>query len=866
MKLLVIDGNSIANRAYWGIKGLTTKSGEHTNAIYGFLSIVNKIKSELEPDGIAVAFDLHAPTFRHKAYAGYKAGRKPMEPEFASQMPVLKELLGYLGYTIVSLEGYEADDILGTLAKKCESTGDTCFIATGDRDSLQLVSDATTVRLATTKFGKSAVTLYDVDKVKEVYGVSPPQLIDIKAIQGDTSDKIPGAAGIGEKGAKELISKFGSVENIYSHIDELDIKPTHKKKLIESKGMVELSYFLGKIDTNVPIDTEIEHYRIKPIDMSKASALMTRLELFKLMGEMNISFGTASLAQDGEEETEKVNFSHVRLSDGASLLAMTADEGKAYFVNDYDDDGEITAMYFTVGEKVYSFKPSNIFLRSFCENESIEKYTSDVKLFHKVLMKKGISLKNIKSDAVLAAYLLNPSEKKLKITRFEKLLRLEAEYSSPVPELEDKNAAAAAAFPVLCEKLKKEIDARNQTELLEKTEIPFAEVLAAMEIEGVMVNREDIVSYGEKLKERKDELEKKIKEQTGDINLNSPKQLGTVLFEDMGLPHGKKTKTGYSTDASILEPLKWEYPIVADILEYKALGKLYSTYVEGLLKVIGEDGRIHSTFNQTETRTGRISSTNPNLQNIPVRTELGREMRKFFVAKENCVLVDADYSQIELRVLAHVANDKVMIESFNEGKDIHRATAARVFGLPEEMVTPSMRSSAKAVNFGIVYGMGAFSLSKDIGVSVKEAKAYIDEYLKNFSGVRDYMEKVIADAKKNGYAEDIFGRRRYLPELASSNAMERAQGERIARNMPIQGAAADIIKIAMIHVYSRLKKEMPKAKLILQIHDELIVECPESDAEAVKNILEEEMSGAVNMAVPMTADAHIGKTWYQAKG
>lgn len=863
MKLLVIDGNSIVNRAYWGIKPLTTKSGEPTNAIYGFLSIVNKIKSELEPDGIAVAFDLHAPTFRHKAYAGYKAGRKPMEPELSAQMPILKELLSYLGYTVVSLEGYEADDILGTLAKKCEATGDICYIATGDRDSLQLVSDATTVRLATTKFGKSAVTLYDVDMIKETYGVTPPQLIDIKAIQGDTSDKIPGAAGIGEKGAKELISKFGSVEYIYSHIDEIDIKPKMKEKLLASKDMVELSYFLGKINTNVPIDTEIENYRLKPIDMPKASALMTRLELFKLMEQMNISLGVASPVQT--EEEVKTEYSFKALSDGAPLLAMTADEGKAYFINDYDD-GEISGMYFVVGETVYSFEPTDIFLRSFCENKSIEKYTNDIKFFHKVLLKKGISLENIKMDTSLAAYLLNPSEKKLKNTRFEKLTMLEAEYGISSPSLENENAGSVAVFPKLCDKLKKEIDERNQSELLEKIEIPFSLVLAAMEIEGVMVNRDDIVSYGEKLKVRKDELEAKIKEQTGDINLNSPKQLGTVLFEDMGLPHGKKTKTGYSTDASVLEPLKWEYPIVADILEYKALGKLYSTYVEGLLKVIGEDGRIHSTFNQTETRTGRISSTNPNLQNIPVRTELGREMRKFFVAKENHVLVDADYSQIELRVLAHVANDEVMIDSFVSGKDIHRATAARVFGLPEEMVTPQMRSSAKAVNFGIVYGIGAFSLSKDIGVSVKEAKAYIEEYLKNFSGVRDYMEKVISDAKKNGYVEDIFGRRRYLPELSSSNAIARAAGERIARNMPIQGAAADIIKIAMIKVYARLKEEKLEAKLILQIHDELIVECPESEAETVKKILEEEMSGAVNMAVPMTADAHIGKTWYQAKG
>ena len=860
MKLLVIDGNSIVNRAYYGIRPLTTKNGEYTNAIYGFLTILNKIKAEIEPDCAAVAFDLHAPTFRHKAYAGYKAGRKPMDSELASQMPILKELLGYLGYSIVSLEGYEADDILGTLAKKCEKTGDTCYIATGDRDSLQLVSSVTTVRLATTKFGQSTVTLYDEEKIKEVYGVTPHQLIDIKAIQGDTSDKIPGAAGIGEKGAKELISNFESVENIYAHIDELDIKPNLKKKLIASKDMVELSYFLGKINTEVPIDTEIEHYKIKPIDMPKASALMTRLELFKLMEQMNISLGSAEPNVSEEKEEVRVNYTYMKIPDGAALLAMTADEGKAYFLTDYDGSGEISQMYFVVDNKVYSFKPTEIFLRSFAENASIEKYTNDVKALHKALQKKNIRLKNVKMDTLLAAYLLSPSSKDYLLDR------LCAEYGISVPKLESDQISLTAVFPRLCDKLKKGIDERNQGELLEKIEIPLAEVLADMENEGFMANREDIIAYGEKLQVRINELVSQIKEQTGDINLNSPKQLGEALFEKMGLPHGKKTKSGYSTAADVLEPLQWEYPVVKDLLEYRSLVKLNSTYVNGLLDVIGEDGRIHSTFNQTETRTGRISSTEPNLQNIPVRTELGKEMRRFFVARENWTLVDADYSQIELRVLAHVANDQVMIDAFKSGKDIHRATAARVFGMPEDMVTSQMRSSAKAVNFGIVYGMGAFSLSKDIGVSVKEASNYIDEYLKNFSGVRDYMEKVISDAKEKGYAEDIFGRRRYLPELSSSNKMSRAAGERIARNMPIQGAAADIIKIAMIKVYNRLRDENLEAKLILQVHDELIVECPESEAEKVKKILEEEMSGAVNMSVPMIADANIGKDWYQAKG
>ncbi|MDO4459055.1 MAG: DNA polymerase I [Clostridia bacterium] len=862
MKLLVLDGNSIVNRAFYGIKPLTTKNGEFTNAIYGFLTILNKMRAELSPDCCAIAFDLKAPTFRHKAYAGYKAGRHAMPEELASQMPVLKELLGYLGYTIVSCEGYEADDILGTFAKKCEATGDVCYIATGDRDSLQLVSEATTVRLATTKFGQSSVTLYDTDKIMEVYGVTPPQLIDIKAIQGDTSDKIPGAAGIGEKGAKDLISRFGSVKYIYEHIDELDIKPGMKKKLIDSKENVELSYFLGKINCEVPIDTEISHYEIKPVDVSTAAPLMSRLELFKLMESMNIALTGASSAQMSLSDlTEsKPEFKHEVLADGAKILAMCSDEGRAYFLTEYDDEGRISKMHFTLDDTVYTFEPSEIFLKSFAENKNIQKFTHDIKPFHKAVMKMGLTVNSPAFDSVLAAYLLNPSASGYDTER------LEAEYSVFVPELDTKEAGIAAAFPALCDKLGKDIDARDQRELLSDIELPLAEVLAAMENEGFMANRDDIIAYGEKLRVRINELVSGIKAEVGDINLNSPKQLGTALFETMGLPHGKKTKTGYSTNADVLEPLRWDYPVVNDILEYRALSKLSSTYVEGLLKVIGEDGRIHSSFNQTETRTGRISSTEPNLQNIPVRTELGREMRKFFVARDGWTLVDADYSQIELRVLAHVANDKVMIDSFNSGKDIHRSTAAKVFGIPEDMVTSKMRSRAKAVNFGIVYGIGAFSLSKDIGVSVKEANAYIDEYLKNFSGVRDYMDTVIANAKEKGYAEDIFGRRRYLPELSSSNFSLRAFGERVARNMPIQGAAADIIKIAMVKVFNRLKEENLEARLILQVHDELIVECPEAEADKVKSILEEEMSGAVKMSVPMIADANIGKDWFLAKG
>lgn len=858
MKLLVIDGNSILNRAFYGIKLLSTKDGMYTNGIYGFLTILQRIIGELEPDSVAVAFDLKAPTFRHKAYDGYKAQRKGMPQELAVQMDPLKELLGYLGYTIVTCEGYEADDILGTLSAECESQGCTCYIATGDRDSLQLVSDSTSVRLATTKFGQSAVTLYDREKIMEDYGVEPHQLIDIKAIQGDTSDNIPGAKGIGQKGASELIKNFGSVKYIYDNIDTIDVKPAMRTKLINSKEMVEMSYFLGTINRDAPIDRDLEKYRIHEPDMAAASALMTKLELFGLMEKMGIN--ASNIAPASEESGEKITASVTELSDGSKLLAMCEDQGEAYFLCTYDDDS-ISRMYFALGDEVFTFEPTDSFLKAFAGCGGIKKYTYDVKPLHKIVRGLGAELKGVAMDILLAAYLLNPSASGYDVER------LESEYGIPVADLDDKTAAAAASLPKLCERLNREIDENNQRELLDNIELPLAQVLADMEWEGFAVDREGIVAYGNSLKEKIDEIVGSITEQVGyEFNLNSPKQLGVALFEKLGLPHGKKTKSGYSTSADVLESLRWQHPVVEDILRYRSLSKLNSTYCEGLLKVIGEDGRIHSSFNQTETRTGRISSTEPNLQNIPVRTELGREMRRFFVAREGWTLVDADYSQIELRVLAHVAGDKVMIESFNEGRDIHRATASKVFGMPEDMITSQMRSRAKAVNFGIVYGIGAFSLSKDIGVTRKEAEDYINEYLRNFSGVRDYMDKVIADAREKGYAEDIFGRRRYLPELKSGNFNMRSFGERVARNMPIQGAAADIIKIAMIKVHDRLRKEKLQARLILQVHDELIVECPLEEAEQVKSILEQEMENAVKMDVPMKAEANIGENWYLAKG
>lgn len=856
MKLLVLDGNSIVNRAYYGIKLLTTKQGEFTNAIYGFLTMLKKLIDESNPDGIAIAFDMRAPTFRHKEYAGYKAKRRGMPEELAAQMPVLQELLIDMGYKTVTCEGWEADDILGTLADSCEKTGDVCIIATGDRDSLQLVSEKTAVRLATTKFGSAQVTVYDTEKIMEDYGVTPPQLIDIKAIQGDTSDNIPGVAGIGEKGAGELIRSYKSLQYIYDNIDTLDIKPGMKKKLEDSKENAFLSYSLGTIRRDAPVDTDVSHYLKTEGDPQKAAQTMVRLELFSLIEKFGYDHIDTAVQANTEESSE---YKLTEVKEQFSILARAADDGEVYFVSDYEDN-KVSYMSFTFGNEIMAFEPTEAFLKAFFGNEKIKKFTHETKQLHKAAIAlTGEWVKNVEMDTILAAYLLNPSSSSYDV------LRLAAEYFVPVPDIGEVREKSAAVIQPLCKALMKEIDANSQKELLMNIELPLAAVLAEMEYYGFYVDAEEIENYGQKLGAQVDELRKSILEQVGfEFNINSPKQLGKVLFEDLGLPHGKKTKSGWSTNADVLEELRYMHPVVDEILKYRTLAKLKSTYCDGLIKVIGADGRIHSSFNQTETRTGRISSTEPNMQNIPVRTEIGREFRKFFSAEKG-VLVDADYSQIELRVLAHVANDKAMIGDFLEGRDIHSATAARVFGMPGDMITKDMRVKAKAVNFGIVYGIGAFSLSKDIGVTRKEADEYIKEYLRNYSGIDEYMKTVVEDAKEKGYVDTMFGRRRYLPELKSGNFNLRAFGERVARNMPIQGAAADIIKIAMIKVSKRLKFEKMESRLILQVHDELIVESPDHEAEKAAKIVKEEMEGAVSLAVPMVADAGIGKTWFDAK-
>lgn len=858
MKLLVLDGNSILNRAFYGIKLLTTKDGHFTNAIYGFLTMLKKMWDETQPDAVAIAFDRREPTFRHLEYDGYKAQRKGMPEELAEQMPVLKELLELLGYPLVEQAGFEADDILGTLAKASREQGAECVIATGDRDSLQLVGDGVTVRLAATKFGQPQVTVYDAEKIREEYGVEPPQMIEIKALQGDSSDNIPGVAGIGPKGAGELIRSFHDIDHIYENLDTIDIKEGMRKKLREGKESAYLSRKLGTICTDVPIDTKLETYRLQSGDKAAAARLMARLELFSLIPKL----GLDAAAQETPEQSKTADSLPIKvLADGAGLLIPLQEQGRADLTAVYDGN-EISSLLLPMDGTVFVLKPEKAFLRALCGNTKIVKNIHNSKPFYAALERLGVEVKNFGMDTLLAAYLLNPTSSDYGVER------LAAEYEVPVPSAngEYADAARAALLPALVDRLTTEIEQNGQLDLLKKIELPLAKVLAGMETVGFAVDAAGIEEYGKGLQTRIDEIQSRIYEQVGyEFNVNSPKQLGQALFEKLGLHTGKKTKSGYSTNAEVLESLRYDHPAVEMILEYRGLTKLKSTYCDGLLKVIGQDGRIHSSFNQTETRTGRISSTEPNLQNIPVRTEQGRELRRFFIARPGWVLVDADYSQIELRVLAHVADDKNMIEAFRENADIHRSTAAQVFRMPEEMVTPIMRSRAKAVNFGIVYGIGAFSLSKNIGVTRKEADDYIKAYLAHYDGVRSYMNHVVELAKERGYAETLFGRRRYLPELTSSNFNLRSFGERVAMNMPIQGTAADIIKIAMIRVAERLTREKMQAQLILQVHDELIVEAPQEEAEAAAKLLTEEMQNAVSLSVPMLAEAKIGKTWYDAK-
>ncbi len=828
MKILALDGNSIINRAFYGIRILSTKDGTFTNAIYGFMNILLKLIDTNSPDLIVAAFDLKAPTFRHKMYADYKAGRKPMPDELRMQIPIMKDVLRAFGCVVLEIEGYEADDILGTIAKKCNENNDTCVIATGDRDSLQLVSENVSVQLAATRGGSTEVKIYDVDKINEEYGVSPKQMIEIKALQGDTSDNIPGVQGVGPKTAGNLIQQFGNIENLYDNLESSDLRENLKGKLLKDKDNAFLSKTLGTINCNVPIEIPTDCQR----NAEDLKNILVKLEMFKLLDKLNL---------DNEKETKSSNDTE-RIKTTFKRL-------------DKVQDNSIIAFF---DGKIFSKKDNEFFVTENLDlSETKNIITHNCKdLFHKIN-----SYCNISFDTMLAAYLINPDRKDFSIERFS------VEYSLPEFDCENEEAAKQLyLIDILYKEFAEKIKENNQEKLLNEIEIPLSYTLYLMEKEGFEVDVDGIKEFSKKLEKREEFLKEQIFSIIGyEFNLNSPKQLGVALFEKLGLPHSKKTKTGYSTSAEVLENLRYQSDAVEYLLEYRSVSKLKSTYCDGLLKCVGENNRIHSTLNQVETRTGRISSSEPNLQNIPVRTELGREMRRFFKAKDGYLLVDADYSQIELRVLASIADDKKMIDAFLNDVDIHAITASQVFDVPLELMTPEIRSRAKAVNFGIVYGIGAFSLSKDIHVSVAEAKRYIENYLTTYSGVNKYMNEVVENAKKDGYVSTVFGRRRYLPELTASNFNTRSFGERVAKNMPIQGTAADIIKIAMNKVSRRLSDEKLDAKLIMQIHDELIIESKEEIAPQVAKILKEEMENAVKMKVPMLVDVKFAKTWYETK-
>ena len=851
MRLLVIDGNSIANRAFYGIKLLTTKDGRYTNAIFGFLNILLSLLKECGPDEVAVAFDLKAPTFRHKMYDGYKATRHGMPEELAQQMPVLKELLADLGYRTVTAEGWEADDILGTLAAACAARQDDCFLATGDRDSLQLVSDTTTVLLAATVMGRSKTVTMDVDAIHEKYGIEPKQLIEVKSLMGDTSDNIPGVKGIGEKTAMTLVKNFGTLDSVYDHLDSPIIKPRQRENLLACREDAYLSHTLGTIRTDAPIDTAEGAYKVTEGNKPAAVRLMQELEIQTLITRFGLDGIVPEQDPDTLPEVDAAIASLPAEPSGHYLVAARpAVLGKKSAVVQPE------AWYAVQDTTVYPLSEEE--LVSLLDDPKVTLDVFDSAPLYARAMAAGGWGSSIRWDGKLAAYLLDASASKYQVGELVPSYKAAAAFTCvDYPD--------AGRLADLFAKMKAEITACGEDALYNDIEFPLAQVLADMTRIGVLVDRDGIEQFGVRMRTELEQVLARIHMETGStsFNPNSPKQLGEMLFDTMGLPHGKKTQRGWSTDAETLESLR-EYPLVEDVLQYRAYQKLNSTYVEGLLKVIGEDGRIHSTFNQTEARTGRLSSDNPNLQNIPIRTELGSQLRAYFIAKPGCVLVDADYSQIELRILAHITGDEHMQQAFLNGEDIHRSTAAKIYGIPQSEVTPRLRSSAKAINFGIMYGKGAYSLAKDIGVTVKEADAFLKNYLAAFPNVSGYMDKTIADAKANGYVSTLFGRRRALPELASSNFNVRSSGERMARNTPIQGTAADVIKLAMVRVWKRLQDEKMESRLILTVHDELIVEAPEAEAEKAAQILREEMEGCVQYAVPLSTDVHAGKNWLEA--
>lgn len=878
-KLVLIDGHSILNRAFYGVPDLTNSAGLHTNAVYGFLNILFKIMEEETPDYLTVAFDVKAPTFRHEMYKEYKGTRKPMPEELREQVPVLKEVLTAMGIRMMEQAGLEADDILGTLAKRAEGEGMAVSLVSGDRDLLQIATDLIKVRIPKTKGGKTEIEDYYAADVEAKYQVNPIQFIDLKALMGDTADNIPGVPKVGEKTATELMVQFGSLDEIYAHVDEVK-KNSIRESLKNNEELARLSKALATINVNSPIEFSFEDAQVHDFYTEDAYVILKKLEFKNFLSRFEKGISNDDIT---------ANFQMIEELDGCERLfeqaLNAADQEIGFAVLKDKGQNELAgiSLAFTDGR--------SFFVR--CGGFLTEGYLKEK--MSGLALKCSLSCGNIKNtydylgcddterffDVILAAYLLNPLKNDYTIAdvaneylglmiperaqRFGKASLLDA--------LEDKTAeftqyacflayVSMAAAPVLQGKLKE----AGMLPLMNEIEMPLTYVLYDMEKEGILVKPEELKAYGEALTGRISELEQKVYAEAGEeFNLNSPKQLGEILFDKLKLPGGKKTKTGYSTAADVLEKMAEDHPIVADVLEYRGLAKLKSTYADGLSAFIGKDDRIHSTFNQTITATGRISSTDPNLQNIPMRMELGRKIRKVFVPREGCIFTDADYSQIELRILAHMSGDEQLIDAYRMHADIHRITASQVFHIPFEEVTDLQRRNAKAVNFGIVYGISSFGLSQDLSITRKEAAEYIEQYFAAYPGVKNFLDKAVADAKENGCVTTMFGRRRPVPELSSSNFMQRSFGERVAMNSPIQGTAADIIKIAMIRVYRRLKKEKLKSRLILQVHDELLIETVKEEAQQVRTILEEEMSHAAKLSVNLEIDLHEGNDWYEAK-
>ena len=906
-KLVLVDGNSIANRAFYGIMGnkmLTTKDGKYTNAIYGFLAILFKILDEVNPEYIAVAFDLKVPTARHKLYDGYKANRKGMPEELAEQMPIIKKILKAMNIDIIEKEGYEADDVLGTLSRFGENNGLEVHILSGDRDTFQLATDNVKIHIPRTKGGKTETDIFDKKKVEEVYGIEPKQLIEVKGLQGDTSDNIPGVPGIGEKTALSLIQKYGTVKNLYEKLEkgETDIKGKQKEKLENNKDLAELSLFLGTINLEVPIEDTLENLKVEEWNKEEVLNIFKELNFKRYIERFNLEETKQNKNVEDKKELQNLfNIVQIQIDD---LIKIIEEQKKLifYIKTEPDDKEEKIIKEKITSISIYNDKKKEVYnlffkdedeikaLKEILEDDKISKISNHLSKTYILLKQLGIEIKGIKYDAKIAGYILNPTDNKLKLEdlteqytgmniidyigeeKQEQLTLFQMNGDSEKVEKEINRTQNEMAFYVyaiskLEEVMTKKLEEINALELFENIDIPTITVLADMQWNGMYVNQEELNRFGDELKTKIDEKVKNIYNLAGEeFNVNSTKQLGEILFEKMKLPVIKKTKSGYSTDVDVLEKLKGEHPIIEELLEYRQLAKLNSTYIEGLKPYINpKTKRIHSFFHQTITATGRISSTEPNLQNIPTRFELGKRIRKIFEPENGKLYVDADYSQIELRVLAHMSEDKHMIQAFKDNQDIHKQAASKVFKTPLEEVTKEQRSNAKAVNFGIVYGISDFGLGEQLGISRKLAKRYIDEYLSEYIGIKEYMDNTIEEAKKQGYVETLFHRRRYIPELQSKNYMVRQFGTRAAMNTPIQGTAADIMKIAMIKVYKALKDEGLQAKIVLQVHDEMMIEAPENEVEKVKEILEQCMQSATTLKVPLIAEVSVADNWYDCK-